>query len=105
LAGILQHRFTALSRIVVLKPSPLLQRSHGSVPRPPLLLRVPVTGCWCGGSKRAKLAREKLAIVSEAGADTQTELVIPPRTAYDKRCGSGRFRFGRNVQGRAEASR
>jgi hypothetical protein len=107
-AGVLQHGFTALSRIVALKRSPLLQRSHLSVPRPPLLLGVLVISCWCGGSKRAKLVGEKLAIFSEAGADTQTELVIPPRTAYDKRCGSGRFRFGRqllNVQGRAEDSR
>ena len=107
-AGVLQHRITALSRIVGLKPSPLLQRSRLSVPRSPLLLGVLVLSCWCGGSERAKLVGEKLVIFSEAGADTQTELMIPPRPAYDKRRGSGRFQFGRqlwNVQGRAEDSR
>ena|ERR1022692_1382108 len=107
-AGVLQHGFTALSRIVALKPSPLLQRSHLSVPRPLLLLGVQVISCRCGDSTRAKLVGEKLAIFSEAGADTQTELMIPPRPAYDKRRGSGQFRFGRqlwNVQGRAEDSR
>jgi len=107
-AGVLQHGFTALSWIVALKPSPLLQRSHLRVPRPPLLLGVLVISCWCGGSKKAKLVGEKLAILSETGADTQTELMIPPRPAYDRRRGSGRFRFGRQlwkVQGRAEDSR
>ena len=82
-AGALPHGFTALSRIVALKPSPVLQRSHRRVPRPPLLLDVLVTGCWCGGSKRVKPVGEELAIFSEAGADTQTELMIPPRPAYD----------------------
>jgi hypothetical protein len=102
----LPHGSTALSRIVALKPSPVLQRSHRRVPRPPLLLDVLVTGCWRGGSKRAKLVGEKLAIFSEAGADTQTELMIPP-PAYNKRRGSGRFRFGRqlwNVQEHAKES-
>ena len=107
-AGVLQHGFTALSRMVGMKRSPLLQRSHLSVPRSPLLLGVLVISCWCGGSERAKLVGEKLAIFSEAGADTQTELMIPPRPAYDKRHASRRFQFGRqlwNVQGRAEDSR
>lgn len=107
-AGVLPHGSTAPSRIVVLKPSPVLQRSHRRVPRPPLLLDVLVTGYWCGGSKGAKPVGEKLAIFSEAGADTQTELMIPPRPPYDKRRGSGRFRFGLrlwNVQRRAEDSR
>jgi hypothetical protein len=86
-AGVLQHGFTALSRMVGLRPSPLLQRSHLSVRRPPLLPGV--------------------LVFSEAGADTQTELMIPP-PAYNKRRGSGRFRFGRqlwNVQEHAKESR
>ena len=85
-AGILRRGFTALFRIVALKPSPLLQRSHLSVRRPPLLPGV--------------------LVFSEAGADTQTELMIPP-PAYNKRRGSGRFRFGRqlwNVQEHAKES-
>jgi hypothetical protein len=87
-AGVLQPGFTALSRIVA----------------PGVL----VISCWCGGSESAKLVKEKLAIFSEAGADTQTELMIPSRPAYGKWRGSGRFLFGRqlwNVQGRAEDSR
>src|SRR5271157_1304384 len=62
-AGVWQHGFTALSRIIALKPSPLLQRFHLSVPRPTLLLGVQVVSCWCGGSPR--LVGEKLAIFSE----------------------------------------
>ena len=107
-AGNLPHGSTAPTRIVVLKPSPVLLRSHRNVPRPPLLLDVLVTGCWCGGAKRAKPVGEKLAIFSEARADTQTELMIPPRAPFDTRRGSGRSRFGRrlwNVQRRAEDSR
>ncbi|MCU1238818.1 MAG: hypothetical protein JWP63_6785 [Candidatus Solibacter sp.] len=85
-AGILQRGFTALSRIVALKPSPLLQRSHLSVRRPLL---------------------PGVLVFSEAGADTQTELMIPP-PAYNKGRGSGRFRFSRqlwNVQQHAKESR
>jgi len=97
-AGVLQHGFTALSRIVALKPPQLLQRSHLSVPRPPLLLGVLFISCSCGASKRAKLVGAKLAIFSEAGADTQTTgLLIPPRPPYDERRESGRFRFGRQL--------
>jgi len=106
--GVLPHGSTALSRIVALSSAPVFQRSHRRVPGPPLLLDVPVTGCWCGGSKRAKPVGEKLAILSKAGADTQTELMIPPWPPDDKRRGSGRFRFGLrlwNVQGRAEDRR
>ena len=85
--GNLQRGFTALSRIVPLKPSPLLQRSHLCVRRPPLLPGV--------------------LVFSEAGSETQTELMIPP-PAYNKRRGSGRVRFGRqlwNVQEHAKESR
>jgi hypothetical protein len=48
------------------------------VPRPPLLPGVLVISC-------------------EAGPDSQTDPMIQPRPAYDKRCGSGRFRFGRQL--------
>ena len=107
-AGVLPHGSTRLSRILPLKPSPVLQRCHRRVPRPPLLVGVLVLSCWSGGSKRAKLVGEKLAIFSEAGADTQTELTFPPRPPYDKRRGSRPLRFGRQLwkrQGRAENSR
>lgn len=84
------------------------QRFAGAMPWPPLLPGVLLFSCWYEGSRRAKLAGEKLAIFSEAGADTQTGLMIPPRPAYDKRRGSGRFRFGRqlwNVREHAKESR
>ena len=104
-AGVLQHGLTALSGIVALKPSPFLRRSRLSVSRPPSLPGVPVISCWCGGSKRVRLIGEKLAIFSEGGTYRQTDLMIPPRPAYDKRRRSGRFRQLWNVQGRAEGSR
>jgi hypothetical protein len=108
LAGVLPHGSTALYRIVALKPSPLLQRSRLSAPRSPLLPGVLVNSCKNGVSKRVTPSGEMLAIFSAAGADTQTELMIPLRPPYDTRRGSGRFRFVRrlwNVQGRAENSR
>ena len=104
-AGVLPHRSTVLSRIVALRPSPVLQRSHRRGLRPALLLDALVTCCWCGGSKRAKPVGEKLAIFSEAGAHAQTELMTPPRPPYDTRRGSGRIWRLWNVQRRAEDSR